>query len=94
MQTSGYLLKQTLELFVKNAGLSLTDSSTDLISFVLNHNLTSELSEPDKANVALDKLRILHLAKKHGGKDLGLGVWEDIRDVVVEPNNVRRAQFK
>ena len=88
MQTSGYLLKQTLMRLVEGAGLLLPDSSTDLISFVLSHNLTSILPEPDKANVALAKLKILNLAKSHGGNDLGLSIWENIRDFVVEPGSV------
>ena len=88
MQTSGYLLKKTLVRLVEDAGLSLPDSPTDLIGFVLSHNLTSTLPEPDKANTALSKLRILNLAKSHGGNDLGIGIWEDIRDFVVETDRV------
>ncbi|MGF1703493.1 phytanoyl-CoA dioxygenase family protein [Photobacterium makurazakiensis] len=84
MMNSANLLERTLKRVLDTERFPLPNSLDQLISVVLEHNLTSVFPEPQKANKALRRLQILRLAKVHGGNDLGNGIWEDIRDYVVE----------
>ncbi|NOH97226.1 phytanoyl-CoA dioxygenase family protein [Vibrio sp. 99-70-13A1] len=84
MMNSAKLLERRLKHILGTERFSLPNTLDQLISVVLEHNLTSSFPEPKKANKALRRLQILRLAKIHGGNDLGNGIWEDIRDYVVE----------
>ena len=84
MMTSTNLLERKLKYIVERESVPQPNSLDQLISIVLEQNLVSVFPEPQKANRALRRLQILRLAKVHGGNDLGNGIWEDIRDYVVE----------
>ncbi|ENP0873851.1 phytanoyl-CoA dioxygenase family protein [Vibrio parahaemolyticus] len=84
MMTSTNLLERKLKDIVERECIPQPNSLDQLISIVLEQNLISVFPEPQKANRALRRLQILRLAKVHGGNDLGNGIWEDIRDYVVE----------
>ena len=87
MSTSGKLLDHSLCLLAKSAGYSPEDlPRVDLVQLILSKQLTERLPASDKAIGILNRLLILIQAKEsHHGNDLGAGVWEGIRDLIVEP---------
>ncbi len=87
MSSSGRLLSQSLTTILKIAGHPVPKKRENLIRAVLDHNLTRLLPDPKLADATLNKLLILTKAKAaHNGNDLGASVWEDIRDLIVEPS--------
>lgn len=89
MQTSGGLLANVLRTLAEDAGLSSPASLKELIQLALENSLTRCLPESRRAHLALQRLLILTQARElHGGNDLGVGVWEEIRDSIVEPYRI------
>lgn len=85
MSNSGSLLKQALQGLVGNAGLQASGDFIELADLVIERQLADSLPNSKKAYAVLEKVKVLTLAKSHGGNDLGHGIWEEVRDYLVKP---------